>query len=233
MGVARGAARSAAKALAPSAAYRSQLSSGFVREVLERAIEGVGPFKGAAAAADTRLREAAGDAAIAASALIDQHVRVAGVHGFVTNLGGLVTAALTLPANISGLALLQCHLVAGIAHLHGYELTDLRVRGAVLTCLLGEDAVTDLVRSGSLPATPMGLATAPVHDAGLDQRIAQEVTTELFGRVGGRRIATVVGRRVPLLGGGIGAVGDGWSTYRVGRYAERELRPRGRIRAAS
>jgi hypothetical protein len=156
---------------------------------------------------------------------------VAGAQGFLTNLGGLLTATIAIPANISGLALLQCHLVAGIAHLRGYDLADGRVRNAVLACLLGEDTVGDLVRSGSLPATPMGMATSPVHDPGLDQRIAREVMTELFGRVGGRRMATSVARRVPLLGGGIGAVSDGWSTYRVGRYAERELRPRGQSSA--
>ncbi len=204
-----------------------QLSHGFVREMLERAINGGGPFLGAAAQADLRRTEAAGDEAAAISALVEGHVRVAGAQGFLTNLGGLLTATIAIPANISGLALLQCHLVAGIAHLRGYDLADGRVRNAVLACLLGEDTVGDLVRSGSLPATPMGMATSPVHDPGLDQRIAREVMTELFGRVGGRRMATSVARRVPLLGGGIGAVSDGWSTYRVGRYAERELRPRG------
>lgn len=229
MGIARGAAWTAAKSLVPAGARLApQLSYGFVREVLERAIDGGGPFRGAAAQADARLAEANGDDAVAVSALIDGHVRVAGVQGFVTNLGGLVTAAIALPANISGLALLQCHLVAGVAHLRGYDLADRRVRNAVLACLLDEDTVDNLVRSGALPATPMGLATSPVHDKGIDQRIAQEVTTELLGRVGGRRIAAVVGRRIPLLGGGVGAVGNGWSTYRVGRYAERELRPRRR-----
>ncbi len=226
--LARGAARAATKHLVPAGSrIAPQLSSRFVREVLERAIDGAGPYRGAAAQADVRLREADGDPAIASSALIDGHVRVAGAQGFVTNLGGLVTAALSIPANASGLALLQCHLVAGIAHLRGYDLDDRRVRNAVLACLLGEDTVNKLVRSGALPATPMGLATSPVHDAGLDQRIAQEVTTELISRVGGRRMATVVGRRIPLLGGGVGAVGDGWTTYKVGRYAERELLPRG------
>jgi len=228
MGLASGAARAAARSLVPaSTRIAPQLSAGFVREVLERAIDGAGPFRGAAAQAESRLRQADGDQAVAVSALIDGHVRVAGAQGFVTNLGGLVTAALTIPANVSGLALLQCHLVAAIAHLRGYDLEDRRVRNAVLTCLLGESVVTELARSGALPATPMGIATSPVHDVGLDERIAQEVTTELVGRVGGRRIATAVGRRIPLLGGGVGAVGDGWSTYRVGRYAERELRPHG------
>lgn len=227
MGMARGAARAAARGLAPAGMrIAPSVSAGFVREVLDRAIDGVGPFRGAAAQADLRLHEAGGDPVVAVSALIDGHVRAAGVQGFATNLGGVVTAAFALPAGASGLALLQCHLVGGIAHLRGYDLGDGRARNAVLACLLGEDTVDELVRTGGLPATPMGIATSPVHDAGLDRTLAQEVTSAFVGRVGGRRMASVVSRRVPLLGGGVGAVGDGWSTYRVGRYAQRELRPR-------
>lgn len=222
-----GMARTAARGLVPlGLRLAPRISSQYVREVLERAIDGAGPFRGAAAAADARLREAGGHREAAVASVIDAHVRAAGVQGFVTNLGGLVTMAISIPANVTGLALLQSHLVAGIAHLHGYDLRDPRVRNAVLACLLGERAVTELVRSGRLPASPMGLATSPVHDPELDPTIAQDVTAELFGRVGGRRLATTVGRRVPLVGGGVGALGDGFSTYRVGRYAERELRSR-------
>ncbi len=229
MGIASSAARSAAKSLVPAGMRLApQVGSNFVREMLERAINGVGPVKGAAAQADARLSEADGDTTAAVSALIDGHVRMAGVQGFVTNLGGLVTAAVAIPANISGLALLQCHLVAGIAHLHRYDLSDRRTRNAIIACMLGEDSVNDLVKEGVLPATPMGLATSPVHDVELDQRMGQQVAVELIARVGGRRLAPTVGRRIPRLRGGIGAVGDGWSTRKVGKYAERELRARGR-----
>ena len=47
----------------------------------------------------------------------------------------------------------------------------------MLACILGEDAVTTLVRKKKLPSTPMGLATAPTHDPHLDQVIAAEVTS--------------------------------------------------------
>lgn len=232
MGMVRSAAKSAALRLVPVGLNLApQVSAGFAREMLRRAIGGAGPFRGAAALADARLRAANGDPAIAVSALIDGHVRAAGVQGFATNLGGLVTVAVGIPANISGLALLQCHLVAGITHLRGYDLDDQRVRNAILTCLLGPDAVPDLVGNGTLPATPMGLATSPAHAAELDQRIAQLVTAELVGRIGTRRAATALVRRIPLLSGGVGAFGDARSTYRVGRYAGREFRPRGQITA--
>ena len=80
----------------------------------------------------------------------------------------IATMAYTVPANISGLALVECRMIAGIAHLRGYDLADPRVRNAVLVCMLGEESVRDLVERQKLPAPPMAMATAPAHDPSLD-----------------------------------------------------------------
>jgi hypothetical protein len=202
------------------------LTAGFVHEALMRAINGIGPLPAAAAAADKQLAEQHGDVELAVHEVIENHVRYAGAQGFATNIGGLVTAALTIPANISGLALIQCRLVAGIAHLRGYPLDDPRTHNAILACILGEDRVSSLVRKRKLPAPPMAIATAPTHDPHLDKLIAAEVTSELLTRVAGKRIATTVGRRVPVVGGLVGAGADAYATWQIGRYADRELRPR-------
>jgi hypothetical protein len=224
-----GAAKIAGKLVAPLArSHAPALTAGFVRQALDRAIDGFGPLPGAAAAADKRLADHNGDEKAAVRGLIDSHVRLASVEGFLTHIGGLVTMTLTLPLNISGLAILQCHLVAGIAHLRGYDLDDPRVRNAVLACMLGEDTVTSLVKKRKLPSSPMAIATAPARDPELDSRLAAEVTGELLTRVAGKRTIAIVGRRTPVIGGGIGAVTDGYATYQVGRYAARELRSRRR-----
>ena len=204
------------------------LTSSFVHEALARAINGVGPLPPAADAADKQLQEQHGDVERAVHEVIENHVRYAGGQGFLTNLGGLATAALTIPANISGLAMIQCRLVAGIAHLRGYDLDDPRVHNAILACMLGEDSVNSLVRKKKLPAPPMAIATAPAHDPHLDKVIAAEVTSELITKVAGKRVATTVGRRVPVVGGVVGAGADAFATWQVGRYADRELRPRSR-----
>lgn len=217
------------KALAPlGVRIAPKQASGFVRQILELAIDGVGRYPGAVASGERRLKDAGGDVERAIHDVIEAHVRMAGVQGFVTNLGGVVTLAVTVPANVAGLAILQCHMVATIAYLRGYDLQDPRVRNAVLACLLGDETVTELVKRKRLPSSPMGIATAPAHDPALDQRIAVEVTQEIVAKVGGKRLVTAVGRRVPVVGGGIGAVSDGFSTWRVGRYADRALLPRGR-----
>jgi hypothetical protein len=217
------------KSLAPHVhKLAPELTSGFVHEALHRAIHGVGPLPAAAAAAEKQLAEQRGNVERAVHDLIENHVRYAGVQGFATNLGGLVTAAVTIPANIAGLATIQCRLVAGIAHLRGYDLTDPRVKNAVLVCLLGESHVANLVRKRKLPAPPMAIATAPAHDPHLDRVVAAEVTSELITKVAGKRVVTTVGRRVPVVGGLIGAGADGLATWQIGRYADRELLPRTR-----
>ena len=222
-----GVARYAAKMISPAALQHAPtMASNFVRQAFERAVDGVGPLPGAAAAADAKLARFDGDRPRAIRDVVDSHVTLAGAQGFLTNVGGLVTMAVTIPANVSGLALLQAHMVGGIAHLRGYDLTDPRVRNAVLACMLGSDGVRSLVKAKKLPSSPMAIATAPAHDPALDSRIAAEVATELFARVAGKRTLATVGRKMPLVGGGFGMVTDGFATYQVGRYAARELKAR-------
>ena len=199
------------------------LTTSFVREALHRAITGVGPLPPAADAADKQRRQHGGHVDRAIHDVIENHVRYAGAQGFATNLGGLVTAAVTIPANIAGLALIEARMIAGIAHLRGYDLADPRVRNAVLTCMLGEDEVDNLVRRKKLPAPPMAIATAPTYDPDLDRIVSAHVASDMITRVAGKRLAVTVGRRVPVVGGLVGAGADGYSTWRTGRYAEREL----------
>jgi hypothetical protein len=100
------------------------------------------------------------------------------------------------------------------------------VRNAILVGVLGEDSVNALVKRRKIPAPPMALATAPLHDPALDATISMEVATDLISRVAGKRLATTVGRRVPVVGGLVGAGADGYVTWRIGRYVDRELLPR-------
>jgi uncharacterized protein (DUF697 family) len=205
-----------------------ELTAGFVHQALDRAIRGVPKLPGAATMADTLLAGNDGDVERAIHDVIEKHVRYAGAEGFVTNLGGLVTMAVTVPANITGLALIQCRMVAAIAHLRGYDLGDARTRTAILACLLREEMLLGLIKAKKMPGTPMALATAPVADPDLSRVMANEVAAELIAKVAGKKVVTTVGRRVPVVGGIVGAGTDAFSTWRVGRYVDRELLPRNR-----
>jgi hypothetical protein len=217
MGVTRTVGRRVGKRVAPSVA------SQYVRAVLDKAIDGVGPLRSAAASADSKLVDAGGDVETAISRLVRLHATLAGAQGFVTNLGGVAALAVALPANVAGVTLVQCHLIAGIAHLRGYDLNDPRVRNAILVCMLGEDSASGLVKKSKIPASPLGIATAAAHDPALDEHISREVTTDLIARTAGRRAVTLIGRRIPLLGGFVGGGSDALMTWQLGRYAMKEL----------
>ena len=205
------------------------LAAGYVRSVLDMAIDGIGPLRPVVETAGAKLAANGGDVEKAIAALVRSHTSMAGLQGFVTNLGGIALAPATVPANVVGVTLVQCHLVAGIAHLRGYDIEDPRVRNAALAVMLGEDTVKDMIKGKRLPSSPMALATSPVHDPILDERIAKEVTSELVGRTIGRRALMLAGKKIPLLGGVVGASADGVGTWQVGRYAQSELKDRLRV----
>ena len=209
-------------------ALAPELNATVVQEALRRAIHGIGPLPPAASTAERQLREHGGTQKRAVRAVIDDHVRYAGAQGMLTSVGGAFTAMVTIPTNITGLALIQARMVAVIAHLRGYDLEDPRVRNAVLACMLGEDRVDALVRASKIPAPPMALATAPVHDPEIARVLSAEVTSELVTKVAGKHAAIAVARKVPVVGGIVGMGVDGLATYQIGHYAAGELRPRAR-----
>jgi hypothetical protein len=114
-------------------------------------------------------------------------------------------------------------MVAAIAHLRGYDLNDNRVRTALIMCLMGGEQVAKHIVDGTLPTSPMAVATAPMFDPDLDRRVADEVVSDLVARIGGKNLALATVKRVPLLGGGVSAIMDGIATYQIGRYATGEL----------
>lgn len=201
-----------------------------LRGLLEAAINGTSVVPGAKTAAAKHLvkKEGVEDAI---ESLVFTHVGLAGAQGFVTSLGGLPTLAVTLPANIAGLAVVQIRLIAAIAHLRGYDIDSRSVRTAMILCLMGRDGVRKLIDDGILPTSPLAIATAPVFDVSLDRQVSERVLGELVGRIGGRRASLLFARRIPLLGGGVGATMDGYSTIAIGGFAREVFITRRRLTA--
>ncbi len=198
------------------------VAGGVLRRVLDIAIDGSSGLPGARQAATGALGKKQ-NSQLAIDSMVVQHLALAGAQGFVTNLGGLATVAVGIPANLVGVTIVQSRLVAAIAHLRGYVLDDNRVRTAVLMCLLGQDRVEDLIALHQLPSTPLGVATAPVFDASLDADVAEKVVATMMAQVGGKKVGLLFAKKIPLIGGGIGAVSDGWSTHGIARYAQAQF----------
>jgi len=207
-----------------------EVGGSMLRQLLDAAINGIGKVPGAKTTAANALVRA-GSVEPAIDSLVSTHVRMATAQGVITNLGGVWTAPLLLPANIAGLAIVQIRLVASIAHLRGYDVDDPRVRTAMALCLLGETGVRGLIDRNEIPTTPLAIATAPVFDTGLDRLIAEKVFGEVSSRLGGRQAVVLLARRVPVLGGGVSGAMDGWFTTSVASYARAQFPTRRRLTA--
>lgn len=207
-----------------------EMGGNVLRQLLDAAINGVGRVPGAkATAANALVKQGAVEPAI--DSLVGLHVRMATTQGILTNLGGLWTAPLLLPANIASLAIVQIRLVASVAHLRGYDVDDPRVRTAMSLCLIGETGVVDLLRRKEIPTTPMAIATAPVFDASLDRLVSEKVFADLASRLSGRQMIVLLARRIPLVGGGVSGAMDGWFTTSVGAFARHQFPSRRRLTA--
>lgn len=199
-----------------------EVAGNWLRQILVFAIEGNMSIPGAKDAA-ARALQSRGDHEAALDTLIRQHVGLAGAQGFLTNLGGLITLPVALPANLADLAVVQMRMIAAIAHLRGYDVNDRRVRSALTLAMLGEDEVRKQVASGRLASTPMGIATAPVFDPTLEHAVSERVFGDLGTKMAGKHVVVQVAKRIPLVGGGVGAAVDGWLTFGLAGYARREF----------
>jgi len=213
------ASTAAARRAAPALATRG------ARQFVDKAINGFPGFPGAIEVARRHLARRR-DVDRAIRDVIDQHIRLAGAQGFVANIGGIVTMPVAIPANLAGIALLQVRMVAAIQHLRGYDVSDPRVRAAALMALLGEDDIKTAVKQGELPGHPHDVAIAVGDmDPALPDRIGAHVTQALIARIGGKHATLTVTRRIPVVGGAVSAGVDAYSTYSIGRYADREFPP--------
>ncbi|MBK8447132.1 MAG: EcsC family protein [Micropruina sp.] len=199
-----------------------EVAGSVLRNILEFAIDGRGNIPGAKSAAAKSL-QSRGEHEAAVEWIVMQHVGYAGAQGLLTNIGGLLTLPVALPANLAGLAVVQMRMIAAVAHLRGYDVDDRRVRVALTLAMLGEDEIRKQIAAGKLPSTPMVVATAPVFDPNLDRHVNERVFGDLGTKMAGKHAVVQAAKRIPLIGGGVGAAADGYLTYALGQYARREF----------
>jgi len=170
--------------------------------IYERAIDGVPGLEGAPDLAASYQRQCATDEE-AIDALVRWQVAKAVAAGFLTNLGGLATLPIALPANVLSALYIQIRMVAAIAALRGHDLKSDQVRTVVLACLCGT-TLMDVVKEAGIGV-----------GAGLAQQAVASLSTEAvrrLARIGALRRAgntAHVVRLTPLIGGVVAGTLDG------------------------
>ena len=179
-------------------------------------IEGRASFDSAATVAQQALTRSGGDVEKAVDHVIAEHRKLAGVGGFVTSLGGFVTMAVALPANITGFYLLATRMVAAIAKLRGHDIADPSLRTAILLTLVGAEANDVLNKAGVVATGRLSTLAARQLPPPVRMVVNKAVGFRLAGQVGNKVVGRV-GRAIPFVGGFVGA---GLDAYLINKIAD-------------
>lgn len=206
-------------------------SSYLVGRLLDVGIDGRGPFDSAAEVASAALKRSAGDVERAVTKIVSSHLRLAGVNGFLTSLGGFFTMPVSLPVNVAGFYVLATRMTAAIAIVRGYDIDSPQVRSAVLLALVGADAKDLLGKAGlTAPGGTLGnLASSRLPAPALmvlNKAVGFHVIT-----TAGRQTLARFGRAVPVVGGALGGGLDAWLSQRIAVNARSEFPLIGQVAA--
>ncbi|MFP5415784.1 MAG: EcsC family protein [Actinomycetes bacterium] len=185
-------------------------------------IDGVGPFDGARRIAE-KAREKASGTEEAVERVIGQHLAGGAVTGFVTGVGGFVTMIVAIPANVFSFYVQATRMAAAVAHLRGYDVTDPRIRTAVLLALVGSNSADLLAKAGVTTGTHFAVDMASRNLPRPALMVIQKaVGFQILRRVG-ERVFARVGKLAPVAGGAIGAGVDFAMMRRIADQAKAEF----------
>lgn len=146
-----------------------------------------------------------------ARAVIRLNTVLCGGTGFVCGVPGYASMPLTIPTNIGGVLLLQLHMTATIATVFGHDVRDDETQATCIRCVLNN--------SESVSTSPESPAWPAVKRIGVKMaergfRFAVEQGVRLVR-------ASKRTRGLPLIGGVVGGLSDGYATRKVGQAAQR------------
>ncbi len=181
-------------------------------ELYEKALVGVPAVsKSVAELADDYLKKNDNNAQKAAKELINYQIAKCGTSGFLSGLGGAITLAVTLPANITSVLYVQLRMIAAIAYMGGYDISSDQVQTIVYACLTGS-AITDVLKQTGIKVSEK-IAISAIN------KIPGKVLTSINQKVGFRLVtkfgtkgAVNLVKLVPVAGGIVGGAIDVGST---------------------
>jgi hypothetical protein len=194
-----------------------------VEMLVDTGLEGRGPLKPARAVAEEALAKSGGDAEKAVARLARQTLVTGSIGGFVTGIGGFITMPVSLPVNVAEFYLQAVRMVGGIATLRGYDISEPRVRTAILLTLVGSDSDEVLKKAGMATAgsrvTSYALKGLPpaalmVVNKAVGFRLMRGVSEKLLSRFG---------RGIPVAGGLVGGGIDGYMMKKIADHAMKEI----------
>ncbi|MCJ8354780.1 EcsC family protein [Novacetimonas hansenii] len=185
----------------------------------DKAVNGAGVLGTAQELGDEYLRANNYNKIDAINSLIRWQNTKAATGGFVTNLGGLVTLPVSIPANMASSLYIQLRMIAAIAHISGYNVVDDRVKTLCFVCLTGKSAADVVKSTGVQIGTKFTASAIQKYITGeMIKSINKAVGFRLLTKAGTTGVINLT-KMVPLVGGVVGGAFDGISTNIVGNTA--------------
>ena len=154
----------------------------------------------------------------AAKAMINKQVIKCTTSGFITNLGGVITLPVTIPANVGSVMYVQMRMIACAAYMAGYDVHTDQVQTLVYACLAGV-SVMEVAKKAGIKIRQKGLENLIDKIPGkvliaINQKVGFRMLTK-FGETG----AINIGKVIPVVGGVIGGGFDFIDTKFIGNRA--------------
>lgn len=154
----------------------------------------------------------------AAKDMINKQVIKCTTSGFITNLGGIITLPVTIPANVGSVMYVQMRMIACAAYMAGYDVHTDQVQTFVYACLAGV-SVMEVAKKAGIKIGQKGLENLIDKIPGkvliaINQKVGFRMLTK-FGETG----AINIGKAIPVVGGVIGGGFDFIDTKFIGNRA--------------
>ncbi|MEV5933134.1 EcsC family protein [Streptomyces sp. NPDC052079] len=156
--------------------------------------------------------------------LINESVAASGAQGFVTGFGGLVTAGVTIPANVAASFAINMRMAGAIAHLRGWDIGDPHVRTVAMMLAIGMSVQNVLASFGVKVGQKIAEQMIKKVSHETIKAINKKVGFHLLAKYGTKRATITLAKAVPILGGVIGGAVDATSTALIGRATDTALR---------
>lgn len=151
--------------------------------------------------------------------LVNWQVAKAATSGFLTNLGGLITLPVAIPADFAAMSYIQIKMVAAIAALGGHDIHDDRCKTFVYVCLCGNTVAETIIKDvGIKVGTKLGVQAINRISGATLTRINQTVGFRLITKFGETGTVNLV-KWVPLVAGCVCGSVNGVMTKGVGEAA--------------
>ena len=139
----------------------------------------------------------------AAKDMINKQVIKCTTSGFITNLDGVITLPVTIPANVGSVMYVQMRMIACAVYMAGYDVHTDQVQTLVYACLAGV-SVMEVAKKAGIKIGQKGLENLIDKIPGkvliaINQKVGFRMLTK-FGETG----AINIGKAIPVVGGVIG-----------------------------